>query len=154
MDIVQELGKFLTPITESQRALDEVSAPFYGRGYIRPIQCRWAIDQLEVLETHVQLLSAYFTKTEHLPIVFIALRYRPQLTLRRMQKQISTLIGYLEDHLVLCMMPSEHLLQQRKLIQKGFETLSEYISDMPRQFQSLGDEARFQERWLVANLNN
>ncbi len=48
------LGKFLTPISEAQHAWGEVRAPFEERGYIRPIQCRWAIDRLEELERHIR----------------------------------------------------------------------------------------------------
>lgn len=150
MGTMQELGKFLKPISEAQQSLEEVRIPFNERGYIRPIQCRWAIDQLGELERHIQDFCTFLDRTEDLPIVFTALRYRPLLTLHRMQEQIYTLIDNLEDHLVTCITPSEHLLQQRKDIQEGFEKLIQYISDVPQQVQFLGDKTRFQERRLIA----
>jgi hypothetical protein len=150
MSTMQELGGFLAPITEVQYSLDEVRAPFNEAGYIHPIQCRWAIDDLEKLNRYIQNFCAFLNETEHLPIVFTALRYRPLLTLHRMQEQISTLIDSLENHLVACMAPSEQLLRQRKDIQEGFERLLQYISDMPQQVQFLVHEARFQEKKLIA----
>lgn len=151
---MQELEKFLTPITKMQYALNEVRAPFNEAGYIRPIQCRWAIDQLEELNRYIQNFCRFLNETEHLPMVFTALRYRPLLTLHRMQDQISVLIDDLEDHLVSCTTPSQHLSLQRGKIQESFDKLLQYISDMPQQIQSVVDEARFQERRLIAVLND
>lgn len=150
MSTMQELEKFLTPITETQYSLNEVRAPFDEAGYIRPIQCRWAIDQLEELNRYIQNFCTFLNETEHLPIIFTALRYRPLLTLHRMQEQISMLIDSLEDHLIACTTPSPHLLRQRKDIQESFERLLQYISDMPQQVQFLSHEARFQEKKLIA----
>jgi hypothetical protein len=150
MATVQELEEFLTPITEIQYSLNEVHAPFNEAGYIRPIQCRWAIDQLEELNRHIEKFCAFLNETEHLPIVFTALRYRPLLTLYRMQEQIAMLIDSLEDHLIACATPSQYLLRQRRKIQEGFDKLLQDISDMPQQIQFLGHEARFQEKKLIA----
>jgi hypothetical protein len=151
---MQELEKFLTPIAEMQDTLNEVRAPFMEAGYIRPIQCRWAIDQLEELNGYVHNFCLFLDTTEHLPIVFAALRYRPLLILHRIQDQISILINSLKEHLVLCTATSQQVLQQRGKIQECFEKLLQYISEIPQQIQTVGDEARFQERRLIAILND
>jgi hypothetical protein len=154
MDTIEELSRLLTPISDARLSLGEVSNQFKARGYIRPIQCKWAIDQLEELEGHVQKICNFLDQTDHLPLVYRALRYWPLLRLGRIQELISTLIYNIENHLVSCMRPSEQLLRLRNEIQEGFETLSQYISEMPQQLQFLDDEARFQERRLNAVLAN
>ena len=130
----------------------EVQALFKEHGSIRPIQCRRAIDQLEELNKYIQDFCAFLNRTERLPIIFTALRYRPLLTLHRMQELIATLIDCLEEHLLACMTLSEQVLRQRKGIYEGFETLLYYIAEMPQQIQFLGHEARFQEHRLLATL--
>lgn len=148
----QELQKFLAPISEAQDSLHEVQALFKEHSYIRPIQCRWAIDQLEELNRYIQDFCVFLNGTERLPIIYTALKYRPLLALHRMQELISTLIDCLEEHLLACMTLSEQVLQQRKDIHEGFKTLLYYIAEMPQQIQFLAHEARFQEHRLLATL--
>lgn len=150
MSAIRELEEFLAPITETQDSLNEVRAPFNETGYIRPIECRWAIDQLEELNRHIERFCAFLNETERLPVVYTALRYRPLVTLHRMQEQISMLTYSLEDHLIAGATPSQNILRQRRKIQEGFESLLQYISDLPQQIQFLDHEARFQEKRLIA----
>lgn len=148
----QELQKFLAPISEAQDLLYDAQALFKEHGSIRPIQCRRTIDQLEELNKYIEDFCAFLNRTERLPIIFTALRFRPLLTLHRMQALIATLIDCLEEHLLACTTLSEQVLLQRKGIYEGFETLLYYIAEMPQQIQFLGHEARFQEHRLLATL--
>jgi hypothetical protein len=142
---------YLTLITEAEHSLQRIITPFKEKGDIRPIQCRKASDSLRETIEYVQEFCEALNKTSSLPVILIALRYRILTTLHLTEEQASKLIDLIDSFLVICMKHSSHTLQLRKEIYTSFETLLQHMTDISQKTRLLNDEARFQEKILIAN---
>ncbi len=150
-DEFRELTKHhLMLIAEVEHSLHIVCTPFKERGNILPMQCKVAIKTLNETNRNMRQFCELLNETSRLPIVFTALRYRLLLVLHLTEEKVCKLINLLERFRVTCMKPS--LLQERREIYDAFQTLLQHISDISQQAQFLDEEAQFQERILIAAL--
>jgi hypothetical protein len=140
----------LMRISHTQEFLQKASIPFQGKGDIRPIHCKSALDSLNEMNRCIEEFKLFFYTTSHLPLVITALRYHTLHILHCFEIQTSQLEELLDDYRTICMTPSKRVQKQRIDIYNAFETLSQTLTDISQQVKILNDEARFQEGRLLA----
>ena len=140
----------LIRITQTQQALQKVSIPFQGKGDIRPVHCKLALESLEEMNGSIEEFGGLFYKTTQLPLVITAMRYQTLLILHRIETQSSQLEELLDSYRTTCMTPSRHAQKQRNNIYAAFETLLQSLTDISQQVRVLNDQARFQEERLIS----
>lgn len=148
----QLIQEHLTRIVQTQQLLQNACVPFQGRGDIRPIHCRLALESLSEVNCSIEELSEIFYRTSYLPAVVSALRYPVLLNLHRVERQIHKLEDLLYTHRLNCLTPSRQVEQQRKDINTAYEKLLQYTKEIAEQTNLLNDEARFEERRLFSLL--
>ncbi len=142
----------LTELTRAQQSLQRVSTPFKEKGDIRPVHCRIALESLGEISEYIQEMCGLLRSTASLPIVISALRYQLLLILHRIEEQIDNLVDLLNSYRLICIAPSSQAFQKRKEIYGSFERLSKHLSDISQEAKLLEDEAKFQERKIMAKL--
>ena len=140
----------LLHILQTQQSLQKACIPFQGKGDIRPVHCKLALESLDEMNGCIEEFGGLFYKTTHLPLVVMAMRYQTLLILHRIETQASQLEELLDDYRTICMTPSKHAQKQRNSIYDSFETLLQSLTDMSQQVRVLNDEARFHEGRLMA----
>ena len=139
----------LMRIAQTQQSLQKASIPFQGKGDIRPVHCKLALESLDELNGCMEAFGGLFYKTSHLPLVITAMRYQTLLILHRLETQALQLEELLDGYRIICMTPSKHAQKQRNDIYDSFETLLQSLTDISQQVRALNDEARFQEGRLM-----
>jgi hypothetical protein len=136
---------YLERIDQTQQSLQEACIPFNGRGDIRPIHCKIALESLDEMDRCIGELGGLFYKTSDLPLVITALRFRLLFILHRIEKQVTQLEELIDGYRMICMTSSQREQRQRKNIYDSFKTLSQYLTDISQQARFLNEEAQFQE---------
>ena len=142
--------EYLTRIAQIRQPLQEISNLFQGKGDLRPVHCKQALDSLEMMNACIEEFGGLFYKTAHLPLVIVAIRYRSLFILHHIEGQASRLEELLDRFRTVCMTPSRQAQKQRKIICDSFESLLGSLDDISQQVRVLNDEARFQEGKLIA----
>ena len=140
----------LIHIAQAQQSLQKASFPFQGKGDIRPVHCKLALESLEEMNGSIEEFGGLFYRTAHLPLVITAMRYQTLLILHRIETQSSRLEELLDGYRTICMTPSKHAQKQRNNICDSFEALLQSLTDISQQVRALNDEARFQEERLIS----
>lgn len=140
----------LMRVSYAKQFLRKASIPFQGKGDIRPIHCKSALDSLNEVNERIEDFKVFFYTASHLPLVITALRYQTLHVLHRIEIQTSQLEELLDGYRTICMTSSKRAQKQRIDIYNSFETLLQSLADISQQVTILNDEARFQEGRLLS----
>ena len=149
---VEEVG---SAVLENQKRFDSlfhniqaITALFCDGCSLMPIQCRDAIKSLEKLQEYVQRLHDLLGEPDHLPFIFLALRYRLIFQIHLIEKQTQRIICFIESYRGICTTSSFSSQQRRKQIYRALEMLSESLSDLSQQTRFIKHEAQFHQEKL------
>jgi hypothetical protein len=149
------IRRYLVALAEADVLLKERYASLFNTEElaIQPLDCRETSDTLKETHSLVQECNSLLLEDKLLPIGALAPRYKLLFASQLVQEQTRRLIDLFDSYLFQCLQPSLQAERTRKKIQKLFQEVLEYISEIPGQVRYLEKESQLMEEELLATLN-